>query len=388
MTLREAAAGAPGIPGIPGNPVASGTPVGGGDYGTPIDPGAPGTPGHPPPATSGGARSSDWRRIAGRILVVLGWVVVGALALVAFMRIVAWDRFRVFALLDAATLFVYLPAWPVTVVAFVRRRWLLGALGLAVVVAQILFVLPELTAAQPLPADARGAPTLRLFDANVYADNPDMSGYAEQIIADHPDLVTLEEASPYDEQQLQFDGALDNLPYRTGVAIFGPQGFVIASRYPLGPRSVAKVDGYPYLVRTTVELPSGPVPLWVVHTSAPVSSDFGLWRAELDGVAHLLAQVRPHHVLVVGDFNATWGNQGFHAVLDTGLTDGAAARGDALSMTWSQKMIVPPLLRIDHVLTGTGLAVTTIATHPGPGSDHRDLTATMAVLPAARSSGN
>ena len=32
-------------------------------------------------------------------------------------------------------------------------------------------------------------------------------------------------------------------------------------------------------------------------------------------------------MLMVGDFNASWGNKGFVALLHDGLTDGAAARG-------------------------------------------------------------
>jgi len=42
---------------------------------------------------------------------------------------------------------------------------------------------------------------------------------------------------------------------------------------------------------------------------------------------------------------------------------------------------VPPFVRIDHVLTGTGLAVTQITAKPGFGSDHRYLLATVAVRP-------
>jgi len=62
------------------------------------------------------------------------------------------------------------------------------------------------------------------------------------------------------------------------------------------------------------------------------------------------------------------------------MIDGAAARGDAFAMTWSQtKQPLPPLVRIDHVLTGPDVAVTAIRTDVGPGSDHRDLIATVAI---------
>ena len=48
-------------------------------------------------------------------------------------------------------------------------------------------------------------------------------------------------------------------------------------------------------------------------------------------------------------------------------------------MTWPNGALVPPFVRIDHVLTGTHLAVTQITTGPGSGSDHRYLLATIAI---------
>jgi len=47
-------------------------------------------------------------------------------------------------------------------------------------------------------------------------------------------------------------------------------------------------------------------------------------------------------------------------------------------MTWPNGAVVPPFVRLDHVLTGAGPAVTAIAARPGFGSDHRYLTATVA----------
>jgi len=89
-------------------------------------------------------------------------------------------------------------------------------------------------------------------------------------------------------------------------------------------------------------------------------------------------------MLMVGDFNASWGNAGFAALLADGLTDGAAARGEATDMTWPNGAVVPPFLRIDHVLTGARLTVTQIAAEPGFGSDHRYLIATVAIRRGAQ----
>lgn len=324
---------------------------------------------------------------AGRVLLWCGWAVVVVLVAIAAARVVAWDSLRILALLNALTVVVYLPAWPVAALAAVRRHWWLAAVATTVVIAQIAFLAPELTADQSLPPAADHRQALKLFDANVYQNNPSMAGYAAQIRADHPDLVTLEEASPEDEGKLLRAGVLARLPFRVVVADYGSRTFLIASRYRLGTAQVEEVDHLPFLVLTSLALPGGPLPLWVVHTTAPVGPSWHNWSVELSRIAALVRTRRPTPLLMVGDFNATWGNRGFHQVLDTGLTDGAAARGRAWDMTWSQTLYpLPPLARIDHVLTDSSAVVTRIRTAPGPGSDHREVVASVAVLagPARR----
>jgi endonuclease/exonuclease/phosphatase (EEP) superfamily protein YafD len=310
----------------------------------------------------------------------IGWVVVLALLVVVLMRMVAWDAFEPFAVLNTVTAFIYLPAWIVLVVAALGRRPFLAVAALVVVIAQVVFVLPELAAAQPAPAWTSGAPTIRLFDANVYASNSSMAGYVRELTATRPDLVTLEEANPIDAAELARGGALDGLPYRIEIKRYDPTAFLIASRYPLTGANAIYDFGRPLIVQTTVMLPSGPLALWVVHTIAALPSSFAQWKDQLATIDTYLRRRGPRGLLLVGDFNSTWGNKGFRQLLDDGMTDGAAARGKAFDMTWSQtKPVVPPLVRIDHVLTGSGIAVTTIATGNGPGSDHRDLTATVAI---------
>ncbi len=311
------------------------------------------------------------------------WVVVGVLAVVAAVRIFAWDRWQPFAILNDVTAFIYLPAWIVVAIAVVGRRYVLAVAAVAVVVLQIVLLAPELTAAEPLPGWARGAPTIRLLDANVSNQNPSMAGYAAQIRSFHPTLVTMEEATPNDVAQLQRAGALAGLPYRIEVRRFDQKAFLVASSYPLaGFRTIWFAD-QPFVVETSIVLPSGTYPLWVVHTSAPLPADFGAWKQQL---ALLGRAVRARGargargLLLVGDFNATWGSKGFRTILDTGMSDGAAVRGHAFDMTWSQiDHPLPPLVRIDHVLTGAGVTVTQIHTSPGAGSAHRDLQASVAL---------
>jgi endonuclease/exonuclease/phosphatase (EEP) superfamily protein YafD len=309
-------------------------------------------------------------------------VVTAALGVVAVMRLVAWDRYDLFAILNALTLFVYLPAWIIAVVALVGRRWLLAGAALLVVAAQVAFLAPELTAAEPLPAWAAHAPTLTLLDANVYDVNHSLAGYARQIASVRPDLVTLEEATPELVTGLDHSGSMARLPYRFEIKRSDPGAVFIASRYPLTAPHVITAYGRPVITEVTIGLPSGPQALWVVHTIAPLPSSFALWKGLLTTIRYEVQARGPAGLLVVGDFNATWGNQGFRQILATGLTDGAAARGKPFEMTWSQtKPVIPPVVRIDHVLTGPGVTVTGIRTDVGAGSDHRDVIATVAVRP-------
>ena len=304
----------------------------------------------------------------------LGWLIVALLATVILARAIAWDRWRWFAELDAAIEVLFLPAWLVLVAAAVgRRRWLAVAAAL-ICIAQVIYVAPEVLASTPVPAAARSEPTLRLFDANVDDNNLSMAGYVKQIKSYNPQLLTIEETYYYDYAHLHAAGVFAKVP------CCGSRGFIIASRYPIEHPRVSYVDGEAYMVRATLRLPTRTINLWVVHTTAPVNPDWNRWNEELDGIVTQLDAAHPRPLLMVGDFNATWGNRGFRAILSTGLTDAAAARGQPFAFTYNQLLSpLPPFIRIDHVLTGGDLTVTSILTHNGPGSDHRDITASVAI---------
>ena len=313
-------------------------------------------------------------------MAVVGWIVVVPLGIVALLRIVAWDDDFVLVFLNSVSVIVYLPAWIVAIAAGIGRRYVLTGAALLVVVAQLFFVLPEFAASQPAPGWAASAPSIRLLDANVYFlnDTP-MTGYVTQIKAYRPQLVTMEEATPTAVGNLKRSGALAGLPFDFEVSRYDPRAFFIASKYRLSGSRVVSFDGLPLIVETALQLPSGAQPLWVVHTTAPVRSSFVEWKRELAFIAQTVKERGPQRLLLVGDFNGTWGNKGFRSILSDGMTDGAAARGRALDMTWSQLYHpLPPFVRIDHVLTGPGVAVTTIRSDVGVGSDHRDLMATVA----------
>jgi endonuclease/exonuclease/phosphatase (EEP) superfamily protein YafD len=317
-------------------------------------------------------------------MLVLGWLIVGGLALTAIMRLVAWDTIEPFIVLDALSLIVYLPAWVVAAVALIARRWWLGGAALVIVAAQVAFAVPELTAATPAPAWARTASSVRVLDAGVDDSMIFHDGYVQAIEQAHPDIITLTEFTPPAYRSMQASGVLNNYPYRCAAPQFGAIGFLIASRLPLSGCQVHSVYsetlGFtPYLVSATLSTPAGPVALRLAHTLAPFPSSYREWQMALAAIDRSVRASTDGRMLMIGDFNATWGNRDFVALLHHGLTDGAAARGKATDMSWPNGAIVPAFVRIDHVLTGTHLAVTDISTKPGFGSDHRYVDATVAI---------
>jgi endonuclease/exonuclease/phosphatase (EEP) superfamily protein YafD len=319
------------------------------------------------------------RSTLARALTWIGWAIVAFLGLVVLVRVIAWDRVPLFAELDAAVEVLFLPAWLVLLGGILGRRWWLAGAALCICVAQVVYVAPEVLASSPVPAAVRAEPSFRLFDANVAQFNYSMAGYVEQLKSYRPDVLALEETLPSDYTQLKSAGVLATLPYQYQVQCCGSRGFIVASHYPLRHVEVDSVEGLAYLIRTSLVLPSGTINFWVAHTTAPTNPSVRAWNLELDGIYHQLEKAHPRPLLMVGDFNATWGSRGFRAILSTGLTDAAAARGHPFDFTWSQTLpILPPIIRIDHVLTAGDVTVTTIQSHVGPGSDHRDLTATVA----------
>jgi endonuclease/exonuclease/phosphatase (EEP) superfamily protein YafD len=313
-------------------------------------------------------------------LLVIGWLIVGVLALTAVMRLVSWDTLEPFIVFDSLTMVIYLPAWVVAAGALIARRWLLAAVAVAVVAAQVVFVVPELTAATPAPAWTRTASTVRVLDAGVDSSQVFHTGYVQAIEQEHPDLITLTEFTPAAYQSMQASGVLKDYPYRCVAPQNGAFGFLIASRLKLAGCQVQTVfGGLPYMVEATLSTPAGPVALRLAHTLAPFPGSYREWQAVLAEVNKSVSANTDGRMLLIGDFNASWGNKGFTTLLHHGLTDGAAARGKALDMSWPNGAIVPAFVRIDHVLTGRQLAVTGITTKPGFGSDHRYVDATVAI---------
>jgi endonuclease/exonuclease/phosphatase (EEP) superfamily protein YafD len=247
-------------------------------------------------------------------LLVVGWLIVAVLGLVALLRLVAWDSLEPLIVLNALTLIIYLPAWVVSAGALIARRWWLAAAAAVIVAAQLVFALPELLAAAPVPAWAGPAPVVRVFDANIDQSLQFQARYVRAIEQERPDLITLEEFTPQALHGMEASGVLASFPYHCVAPAGGAFGFLIASRLRLTGCQVQAVFSSdspfpaPYMVKATLSSPGGPVALRLVHTLAPLPAYWREWKAAMAAIDQSMRASGDSRMLMVGDFNASWGN--------------------------------------------------------------------------------
>src|SRR3954452_2724139 len=130
-----------------------------------------------------------------RVLLLAAWCCVGCLALAALLRIAAFDRTRFGTLIDATTLWVFIPAWVILVVAVIARRHGLAVTAGVIVALHLLWVAPPLLHRRAIPAVARHAPRLRVVTANLRFDNADQVPLARELADSGADVLVLQEVT-------------------------------------------------------------------------------------------------------------------------------------------------------------------------------------------------
>jgi endonuclease/exonuclease/phosphatase (EEP) superfamily protein YafD len=112
-----------------------------------------------------------------------------------------------------------------------------------------------------------------------------------------------------------------------------------------------------------------------VHTYYPAGHP-SLWTRDLTA----LRSAAGENSVVLGDFNATLDHAPMRELLAAGLVDSHAELGNGWAPTWPADRLLPPLMQLDHVLHGHGLAAVTTSERTLPGSDHRLVFAELALV--------
>ena len=308
------------------------------------------------------------------VLVVVLWLLLLGTGLFAVLRVsgLEEDSGRFFALVTLTPV-VLLPAYLVLAGGLVLRRWVLTGLALLVVGAHIAWTAPDLRWWRVEQPRTEGEP-FTVVAANVRHDNRRIADAAGALRRLDADVLVVTELDPDVAEALR-----DTRPHVVADVRVGAFGSGVYSRFPLVDERTFELDGYPAL-RVDVAAPGGAVTVVAVHTLQPLA-DVDVLRRQLRALDRLQVSIRREgrEVVLAGDFNATAQHRGFRRLLDHGLRDAHRERGRGWVRTWPADRWHPPFAALDHVLVSDGIAVEGVGSAPIPGSDHRAVTARLAL---------
>ncbi|MFJ8109142.1 endonuclease/exonuclease/phosphatase family protein [Streptomyces sp. NPDC096132] len=260
----------------------------------------------------------------------------------------------------------------VLAVPVLRSRWAVAVVAL-LTAAQVALLVPRFVPhQQQVPA---AAAELRVATLNAYVGRADPRAVVRLVRAERIDVLAVEELPSAGVTALAEAGLDELLPYKE---LHPENDSSIYSRLPLthgGP-----LDADTAWPQTTVDVTVGgrTVRVVAVHTYYPLG-DADRWTRDLTALSSVARTSGPDTVFL-GDFNASLDHAPMRDLLASGLTDTHAELGRGWARTWpADRTLVPPLIQLDHVLHGSGLAGVSVGERTVPGTDHRAVVAVLAL---------
>ena len=258
----------------------------------------------------------------------------------------------------------------------VLRSWWAVAVAAALVIAQAALLIPRFVPdGRSVPA---GSAELRVATLNADAGRADPRALVALVRSERIDVLAVEQLPPGGVTALEKAGLGALLPYHE---LHPEYDSSIYSRTPLthgGP--LAAGTAWPQ-VTAEVTVGGRTVRLVAVHTYYPLG-DPKRWTRDMTALTSVARSGGPDTVFL-GDFNASLDHAPMRDLLAAGLTDTHAELGHGWARTWpAGNALVPPLVQLDHVLHGSGLAAVSVGERTVPGTDHRAVVAVLALLPS------
>jgi endonuclease/exonuclease/phosphatase (EEP) superfamily protein YafD len=315
-------------------------------------------------------------RLLGRLIYGLACLVTLSLAAVGVLRIFYHDGAHFLIWLNAFTRYVYLPAYACLAWAVWKRHWGLALANITVVGLHIAMIAPDFmpdrrfeAAGSSATAIAPVSPTIRIFFANVRAENIEHQALLEEIRAADPDVIVLVEfSSPWHMACLQ-SSVFNAYPYGSGMKNELMNTVNVFSRIPL---KSEKLNWFGGRGLQTFEIPVGSETLRIIGLHAPRpmhirNDDYeGFWSKT---VPMILSEKGP--LVVVGDFNATQYSTVYEQLTADRLRSAHQDRGRGYATSWPNGQYWPPPIRIDQALLSPEVECVAIQEGEGRGSDHK-----------------
>ncbi|WFR74740.1 endonuclease/exonuclease/phosphatase family protein [Prescottella defluvii] len=203
------------------------------------------------------------------------------------------------------------------------------------------------------------------MQANIKVGQADPSDLVHTVRDRDVDVLTVQELTDESIAGLHAAGLDDLLPHRFVVS-YGPggEGGGIYSRFPLS--NTRNLEGF-LSANLSADLDVGlrePLALFAVHPAPAYLFPAQMWAKELRELhSELEASAPRDNVLVSGDFNATYTQRQYRALLTDGYADAADQVGAGLLPTMPADRGIPPLIGIDRMIT-KGAVATSLEADP------------------------
>lgn len=253
--------------------------------------------------------------------------------------------------------------------ALATRRGVVVAAAALAAAAGGLLVAPEFArdTGPVAAADAQG--TIKVIQINARRSNRDVGRIVDWVVAQQPDVVTINEAR-HDLRDL--------LIRRTGWRTAGAHGDLIIftrQRYLRMNRPRAAKPWTLTFVNASYAGPNGPMELVSAHLEWPTDPRT---PAQARDLAAIVGRLPRERMILTGDLNAApWSAELKRLDQDLGLT-----RRDRAVPTYPAQLFGRrwplPFLPIDHIYAGPGWATVKVERGPWIGSDHYPLIVTLA----------
>jgi endonuclease/exonuclease/phosphatase (EEP) superfamily protein YafD len=318
------------------------------------------------------------RSVFTQLLVALAWMATAALGSIAALRFSFHDGTHLLTWLNAFTRYVYLPAYACLALAVAQRRWWLATVNLAIIGCHLYLLAPDFlrdrrydsapVATGPMEREGR---RIRIFSANVRAENREFDALLNEIRDARPDVIVLVEFSHSWNTAFRRSPLAAEYSYGRGLELAQVNAISILSKLPIKSDTCEWFAGR---CVETVELQNGSQTLRLVGLHAPrpmriSGNDYeGFWKNVLP-----LLMSEPHPLVVVGDFNATQYSLVYEELKASGLRSAHEVRGRGYATTWPNGRLWIPPIRIDQAFLTSEIECLGIAEGIGLGSDHKPL---------------
>jgi endonuclease/exonuclease/phosphatase (EEP) superfamily protein YafD len=325
--------------------------------------------------------------IVGRLIHWFAWFITLSLVTVALLRLAYHDGTHFLIWLNAFTRYVYLPAYACLAWAVWKHHWILAVANLAIVLFHLTLLTPDFirdrrfaAVATSATMDAPAAQTVRIFFANVRANNTEYTALLKELQDADPDVIVLVEFTPNWHNAYLHSPFFAAYPYGSGMKNMAMGTANVFSRLPVKSETQNWFGGRGL---QTFEFLIGSETLHIIglHAPRPQSTrddDYeGFWQRTIP-----MIQGETGPLVVIGDFNATQYSAVYGQLTANRLRSAHQDRGRGYATTWPNGQFwLPSLIRIDQALLSPDVECLGIRQGEGRGSDHKSLILDVKIRP-------